>query len=229
MASDEPHIGFLCGLQSEKSVLQRSVHGVTANIEVSAARIDIAYAKAETLVSAAPDGVISFGTAGGLDPLLRPGDLVVASHVNLDNGARIGCDAAWSERICRALNLSAKAVYGSQSVLDPLSKQLTFDHQKGVVVDMESHILGAAAEKQGIPFAVLRAVLDPADFDVPSWTLDAVRHDGGISLAPIFNGLSRQPWHLGRLAKLGWYERKALKSLGRAVRAIGPRFAVGGL
>ncbi len=52
-------------------------------------------------------------------------------------------------------------------------------------VDMESLIAGQYALKQRIPFAILRAVADPAERDLPPLVLKAVDSDGGIDVRAV--------------------------------------------
>ncbi len=48
---------------------------------------------------------------------------------------------------------------------------------------MESLIAGQYALKQRVPFAILRAVADPAERNLPPLALKAVAPDGGIKIS----------------------------------------------
>ena len=64
---------------------------------------------------------------------------------------------------------------------------------------MESLIAGRYALEQRIPFAILRAVSDPADRDLPPLVLKAVDSDGGINALAVIGGLIRSPGQLAGL------------------------------
>ncbi len=89
-------------------------------------------------------------------------------------------------------------------------------------IDMESHWVAQLAGEAGLPFAVLRAVVDPYDFEIPDYALDAVRPDGSISVLPVIAGLVTQPWTVGRLLDLNRFNRSAMESLSSAARVLGP-------
>ena len=58
---------------------------------------------------------------------------------------------------------------------------------------MESLIAGQYALEQRAPFAILRAVADPAERDLPPLVLKAVDSDGGIDVAAVIGALIRSP------------------------------------
>ena len=72
-------------------------------------------------------------------------------------------------------------------------------------VDMESLIAGQYALEQRAPFAILRAVADPAERDLPPLALKAVDSDGGIDVQavdrrayPLSEPVRRAPRSRGR-------------------------------
>jgi nucleoside phosphorylase len=90
-----------------------------------------------------------------------------------------------------------------------------------LAVDMESHIAGATAAAHGVPFAVCRAIVDPAWRTLPSAATAGLRDDGSTALAPILRELMRQPSQLGALIQLAADARAARASLVQARRAMG--------
>ena len=58
---------------------------------------------------------------------------------------------------------------------------------------MESLIAGQYALEQRVPFAILRAVADPAERDLPPLALKAVDSDGGIDARAVIGELIRSP------------------------------------
>jgi hypothetical protein len=89
-----------------------------------------------------------------------------------------------------------------------------------LAVDMESHIAGATAAAHGVPFAVCRAIVDPAWRTLPSAATAGLRDDGSTALAPILRELMRQPSQIGALIQVAADARAARTSLVQARRAM---------
>ena len=127
-------------------------------------------------------GIISFGIAGGLDPQLRAGAVIVASSVIGANGVKMAlpADERWSQRLLRALPQARHApVLGVDvAVTEPADKIKLFRQTGAAVADMESHIAASVAASHGLPFAVLRVVSDPAGQRIPQAALAGMREDG---------------------------------------------------
>src|SRR5580700_6039676 len=86
-------LGVVVGLASEVRIARR-----LGEVAIGGARPEGAEAAAEQLVARGATALLSFGLAGGLDPNLRPGDVVVPVTV-LAGGQRYFTD----EDLCRAL------------------------------------------------------------------------------------------------------------------------------
>jgi hypothetical protein len=79
---------------------------------------------------------------------------------------------------------------------------------------MESHAAALAARRHGLPFAVLRVVLDPAWRTIPPCALAGVRADGSSALLPLLGSLARHPRQLAglcALAREAWLARRRLR------------------
>ena len=74
-------IGVLTGLAAEARLLERALTGSDVIIARTGAVPERAEAAAESLVAKGAAALLSFGLAGGLDPTLRAGDLVLADRV----------------------------------------------------------------------------------------------------------------------------------------------------
>ena len=163
-------------------------------------------------------GVISFGVAGGLDPSLKSGDVVVATEV-------LAGDTRWLAGLALNETMIARAALGRRRVvrggLAGVEKMIAASALKAALhlqtgaaaVDMESHIAAAYAAEAGLPFAALRVISDPADRALPALALSAIKPNGDIDLRKILRGVARNPTTLRALVSTGIDFNRALKSL----------------
>ncbi|MGN6653491.1 phosphorylase [Trinickia sp.] len=187
---------------------------------VYAARADRLERALQDVLARGASGVMSFGTAGGLAPDLMPGALVVADAIDGPLG-HVPTDAAWRERILSTLRASLPAtrvVCGpTAAVAAPVvtrqQKDALHDATGALAVDMESHIAAAHAGARGLPFAVCRAVVDPAWRTLPPAATAGLREDGTTALAPILRELARGPGQLPSMIRLALDARAARVSL----------------
>lgn len=222
-----PRIGVIAGLESELSTLDAVMAGDDAPlVRASGARPKLARDGARALVEMGVDGLLSYGTAGGLAPDARPGRLVVASRVVVPGGGTIATDRAWTENITRELGLDALPMAAADVVVNAGAKAALHAETGAVAVDMESHVVAEVAQGAGLPFAVLRCVTDPVEAELPGFVIDSVRPDGSVSLLPIVAGLCLRPWTIKRLLDLGDYNRTAMEALSGAVGILGPGFGL---
>ena len=108
---------------------------------------------------------------------------------------------------------------------DAAGKAELFDTSGSVAVDMESAIVARAAERHGLPFAILRVIADPAHRPLPSSALVAMRSDGEVDIAAVLGALLRNPQELPALLRLALDSRAAFSVLVRARALLGPDFA----
>lgn len=183
-------LGVLTGLQAEAK-LARPLGLVRAGGGTSAG----AAAALRALVAAGADSLLSFGLAGGLNPDLPAGSLVVPCAV-LVAGRRIACDPAlldWLGGPTLDLLLATPDI-----LPDPAAKRAAWAASGAAAADMESGVVAAST----LPFAVLRVVCDPADRQLPPAALAALDARGGIALWPILRSLLRQPGQIPDLLRL---------------------------
>ncbi|HKT98884.1 MAG TPA: phosphorylase [Paraburkholderia sp.] len=221
------------GMAFEASIAAgKGADGVEA---VYAARADLLERALVAALERGASGVISFGTAGGLGPDLEPGTLIIADAVDGPFG-RVACDAAWSDRLAAALLDSPLATQTRRGVEAAVAAPLTGATDKAALhqssggalaVDMESHLAAAAAAARGLPFAVCRAVVDPAWRSLPKAAMAGLRDDGSTAVLPILRELARDPLQLGgllRVAADAGAARRALTAARRVLTASGAFF-----
>ena len=96
---------------------------------------------------------------------------------------------------------------------------------------MESHLAAAAAARLGVPFAVLRAVSDAADDDLPVAAQAGFSPDGRTNIAAVLAALARRPGEFPALIRTARNAGKALAALEAAwpaVTRVSAPFATGG-
>jgi hopanoid-associated phosphorylase len=171
-----------------------------------------------TLDSTSIRGVISFGVAGGLDPSLKTGDVVVATEVMAGDTrwlaglslteAQIASIALGRRRVVRGL------VAGVEELVAASSCKAALRSETGAAaVDMESHIAAAYAAEAGIPFAALRVISDPAHRALPVVARKAIKPNGDLDLVRIMGSVVRNPRSLRALVSTGIDFNRALRSL----------------
>ena len=106
--------------------------------------------------------------------------------------------------------------------MTPQAKATLFRDSGALAVDMESHLAAAFAKRQGLPFAVARAVSDPANRALPPLAAKAVRPDGSVDISYILRELRREPHQLAGLIAAGLNSRAAFATLARCGPLIGP-------
>ena len=162
------------------------------------------------------------GFCGGADPHLRTGDLHVADsfHNAADpQSAPIAADPVLASAIASAAGPAATRVATGPSatvasVADPVVKSAVRASANAVSVNMEDYWAARAARDAGVPFASVRAVLDPADEELPAWIADRAGRPSGIAL-----GLVAHPGRCVALLRLARQAQAARGSLTRCVLA----------
>jgi adenosylhomocysteine nucleosidase len=153
-------------------------------------------ARLGALADLRPQLVVSWGVCGGLDSRLRPGDVVVGSAVVSDDGDIVTDEAVRSSLERRLRAVGARVVVERVAAADApvLTVRAKTDLRRATgasAVDMESLTAGRFALEQRTPFAIVRAVADPAERDLPTVVLKAVGPDGAINFAAMIGGLIR--------------------------------------
>jgi adenosylhomocysteine nucleosidase len=128
------------------------------------------------LAQTKPCLVCAAGFAGGLDPRVRTGDLVLDPHLS---------DAAFLSAACQALEpVFARAhpdavttsharfwhgpIFSSAHALESVGeKQACFLRTRALAVDMETAALAEECRAAGVPFMAIRVISDDAASDLP--------------------------------------------------------------
>jgi adenosylhomocysteine nucleosidase len=206
-------IGFVTGLAAEARLLR----GLGFLVEVGGGLPAGALAAAERLVARGARGLVSFGLAGGLAPEVAPGILLVPEVV-MEGQRRFACDAGLMGYL--GGSTGHVMVAGRQIAVSVRDKAALFRKSRAVAVDLESGAVARAAAAAGLPFAVLRAVADPAGRHLPAAALIPMKPGGGIDLGTIIASVARDPGQVPGLLGLARDAARARAALVARVKAL---------
>lgn len=168
-----------------------------------------------------PAGVVSFGLCGALDLGLAVGDLVLATAVVWQE-EHLDTDESLLQRLVRHLGPVARGpIAGSDVIVGSAQAKAALRASCGAIaVDMESHAVARAAQAAGVPFAVLRAVSDGAEDDLPLAAQAGFRPDGRADVAAVIRALARHPHELPALLRTARHAGAAFNALRAAAAAF---------
>ncbi len=157
------------------------------------------------------DRVVSAGTCGALDPVLKPGDIFVASKVEAPEP--VACFTLEGPASTRAHATGTLA--SVNHVVRTVAEKRTLRASGAGAVEMEAAGVAARASLAGIPFYCVRVVLDTADEGF-SIDFEAARgSDGSLRTSRILGSALGRPWtRIPELFGLYWRSRVAARSLG---------------
>ncbi len=173
------------------------------------------------------EGVVSFGTAGGLVDDLRPGAWVIARSV-IAGERRFATDARWSQAL-RAVLPDAR--YGdiagvAEPVVHAADKHALHRATGALAADMESQVVGRLATARELPFVCCRVVIDPAERSLPEAALAGMRADGSTDIGAVLASLLRHPGQLPRLLSVARDAAHAKRSMTAGRNRIGAGFGL---
>ena len=201
-------LGVVTGLRAEARLFGPHARA-GGGTGVGAARV------AESLVRDGATALLSFGLAGGLDPALAAGALIVPRQV-ISGSTRWGCDAGLLALVGGA---TVEQLFAGDSVVaSVVSKLALFRETACAAIDLESGAVAAVAERAGLPFAVLRAVCDPAARALPPAALAALDGAGVIGFGRVLASVLRNPSQIPALLALARDAASARAALGRIVQ-----------
>jgi adenosylhomocysteine nucleosidase len=187
-------LGFVTGLAAEARLLRNLpvLTGIGGGAPEGAAR-------AARCLAGKVQGLISFGLAGGLDPALPPGAIIIPREI-LSGTTRYACDDGLSTKLGGFTH--SRLLAGTGIAASVKVKSLLRAESQAVALDLESGAVAAVAAEHGLPFAVLRAIADPAERALPEAALLALDAKGAIAVPAVIRSLLRNPAQLPQLVRL---------------------------
>ncbi|HET7757220.1 MAG TPA: hypothetical protein VFK87_08190, partial [Steroidobacteraceae bacterium] len=162
---------------------------------------------ARRLIEAGAGALMSWGMAGGLDPALATGTLLLPSEVVSPEGGVFPTARAWRERLCTALAASRPVCVGRlltcrEPIGTAAGKASAFHRTAAAAVDMESFAVAEVAARGGLPFIAVRVIVDAAGDALPRALLAAAAGTGAVHAGRLLGGLARAPADLPALIRL---------------------------
>lgn len=198
-----------------------------AFLAVSGIGESAAAAAARRLVLAGATALASFGMAGGLDPALTCGAVVLPEEVAAWDGGGPGAQASatsaeWRRRLRDALPAACIAA-GGKLLTSPLpmgraAKAEAWRISRAAAVDMESAAVAQVARQAGLPFIALRVIVDTASDELPPAVI-AASSGGRLNIGRLLAGLLRAPADVAALMRLSARYRIASRVLSAVARA----------
>jgi len=219
-------VGIVCALASEarhlgptvrlhEPPLQSLADGTL--VAVTGMGGSAAAAGSSALIEAGATALASWGMAGGLDPTLGAGAILLPTEVIGSDGRHVNTAEAWRDRLSSAVAALAPVRGGTllttpRAIGSVADKAELFRATGAAAVDMEAAAVAQAAEVRGVRFAALKAVSDESGFVMPPLE-DFISSDGGFCLTPFAVYIATRPWLWGTTLTLARNSAKASRAL----------------
>ncbi len=182
---------------------------------------------ARALIDSGASALMTFGLAGGLDPALRAGCVVLPGEILTRDGGRFVTSAAWRERLLALVRPCRDVETGSllsiPDAIDSVAGKAAAFHDTGAVaVDMESAAVAAVAADGHLPFVAVRVIVDTASDALPRAVTSASRA-GRVHTGRLIMGLVTAPREIAGLLRLALRYRAAMQSLNAVARTGFPQ------
>lgn len=233
------HLGIVTGLQFEAAIAEDAIRAaVTAGDDTGTATCHgpgqaRAMSAAKALIDIGAGALLSFGVAGGCNPNLPSGTVVIATGIrdlSADGaGDILYTNRGWQRRLKSLLLGNVLLEEGTiasvaEPAADPNAKRRLYEDGGATAVDMESAAIARIAMEAGIPFMALRVIVDTADIPLPQAAVAGMTPDGATQTGPVLRALLRRPQDIPGLVGLGIADSRARKSLKRAAAVAAPFF-----
>lgn len=197
-----------------------AAHHLGLRIAIGGGTAAGAEAAARTLVAEGALALVSIGLAGGLQPLLRAGKILIPREIVLGNGQRYPTD----EELSRFLGgPTPHAILGGDRVIaDKREKKVLWTLTGAAAVDLESGAVVKIATEYGLPFAALRVICDAATRNLPPVALEALNQSGKVELGSVLKALIINPLQTPSLIGVAGDALSARRALVRHLWSLQP-------
>jgi len=214
LASEARHLGPTVGLHEPPvaSLADGTLIAVTGMGNSAAA------AGSRALIEAGATALASWGMAGGLDPTLDAGAILLPTEVLGLEGRTFNTARAWRDRLSGAVAAlapvrSGRLVTRARAIGSVADKAELFRNTGAAAVDMESAAVGEVAERHQLPFIAVRVIVDSAVDVLPRAVTAAADNEGHLQIWRLIGALALAPNELAPLLRLARRYRAANRSL----------------
>jgi adenosylhomocysteine nucleosidase len=180
-----------------------------------------------------PELLILCGFAGALRPGMRPGDLVISTHVSGTGpdgnqlpdpiAADLECTRAACDLMEAHPGTHIGKLYSAPRVLVTADEKASCVAAYGAdAVDMETAAAAAIAAKLGVPWVSVRAITDDANSNLPLDFNALAGANGNTDMGLLLKALARRPAAIPGLIQLGKNAAAAGKALASFLQAYIP-------
>lgn len=225
-----PGPGVVVAMRREMQVLRRAWRGQAvdpASLCLCGIGPRRAREAASALLEGGRPGLVSIGLAGGLDPELRCGDILVPRQVMHVDGRRFDLDGPWRERLMQVLIGQSRVRTGDvvsvpEVAASPQSKAALADRTGACAVDMEAAAVVQACDQHARPALVIKVIVDVREHGLPRSLGRTLDHFGSVRPAALALELLRGPGLLRHLFSLARACREAEAALLGVAACVGP-------
>jgi adenosylhomocysteine nucleosidase len=219
-------LGIVTALSSER----RWIGATDPQTEIALSGVGMHRAEnaARNLIASGATHLVSWGAAGGLDPELGPGTVVLPNSVTALDGNTVECDTVWRDRLIQRVGERVRLSTGrcltvDTAATDPEQKGALSSRFGAVAVDMESAAIARVAKEHDLSWIAVRVVVDAADIRLPD--LNAIGPDGQVNTARVLLRALPRPGLWRALLTLRSCHRTAGGAMRRVWHAAGPDLA----
>jgi adenosylhomocysteine nucleosidase len=151
----------------------------------------------EYLKDHSPGLLLTCGFAGGLDPLLKIGDVVFESA-----DGKGGKDDVAHAKLTAAGAKPAK-IFCADKIACTVGEKKELREKTGAeVAEMESGAIQAVCRERGIPCVTVRVISDTANEDLPLDFNEFLTPDKKLDMSKLMMSVAMKPWKMGALMEL---------------------------
>jgi adenosylhomocysteine nucleosidase len=157
----------------------------------------------------APQLVLTCGFAGGLNPDLKPGDVIFETS---DETLRIKLFSAGAKPL---------KIFCADRIATTVAEKKQLRAETGAdAVEMESAAIHAVCAERGIPCATIRVISDTAHEDLPLDFNALSKPDKNLDFGKLFLAIAKSPGKIGALMELQKKTRFAAEKLAEVLAKI---------
>ena len=225
-------IGIIAALPHEAATLGKKVKGKKKIITLSEHALLVVSGvgkqnahEAANILAPKVSRFISWGTAAGLVEDLHAGALVIPKLIRDQHGRSISTDHDFGREVEKAMGSGIGIHEGllaesSQMLSGPKEKKKFQLTTQAIAADMESASVASFAQRAGLPFNAIRAVIDNHTMAVPKAISQAITKEGDINVTKLISLLLFQPSEWKRFYLLSSAFGRAQSTLHNASRAL---------